>query len=297
MKRLMGIALLLGLAVLTACESQPATIEGDGEQMNMSHDQHSAHGPAKTNGAEGSAHEHGGGQAGGLQAEDVSVSWTFAGGQVPEAGVDTKIRMAFTHDGKPIESFETTHEQKEHLIIVSKDLSYFHHIHPAYQGGGVFEVNNRFPAGGNYKLIADFVPEGGSSMNKSVWLRVDGDAEPAAPVEPDKERIQTVDGIRVSLDFDRLTAGQELMLTYTIEDAETGAPVTDLQPYLGAIGHVVILSEDAEQYLHVHPMDEKGSGPKAEFMTTFPHAGTYKIWGQFQRGGRVITVPFVVNVP
>lgn len=134
-------------------------------------------------------------------------------------------------------------------------------------------------------------------MNKSAWLQVKGAPLPAAPVKPDGERVKTVDGLRVTLDFDRLAAGQELMLTYTIEDAETGAPVTDLQPYLGAVGHVVILSEDAEQYLHVHPMDEKGSGPKAEFMTTFPHAGIYKIWGQFQRDERVITVPFVVNVP
>ncbi|MET3543549.1 hypothetical protein ABID47_000143 [Paenibacillus favisporus] len=297
MKRSLGLAALLGLAVLTACDSETKAIKGDGEQMNMSHDHHSAHGPAKTNGAEGSTHNHGGGQTGGLQEKDVNVSWTYADGQAPEAGVDTKITMAFTHDGKAIESFETTHEQKEHLIIVSKDLSYFHHIHPEYRGGGVFEVNNRFPAGGDYKLIADFVPEGGGAMNKSAWLQVKGAPLPAAPVKPDGERVKTVDGLRVTLDFDRLAAGKELMLTYTIEDAGTGAPVTDLQPYLGAVGHVVILSEDAEQYLHVHPMDEKGSGPKAEFMTTFPHAGIYKIWGQFQRDGRVITVPFVVNVP
>ncbi|KAF9108210.1 hypothetical protein BGX30_008661, partial [Mortierella sp. GBA39] len=100
-------------------------------------------------------------------------------------------------------------------------------------------------------------------MNKSAWLQVKGAPLPAAPVKPDGERVKTVDGLQVTLDFDRLAAGQELMLTYTIEDAGTGAPVTDLQPYLGAVGHVVILSEDAEQYLHVHPMDEKGSGPKA----------------------------------
>jgi hypothetical protein len=30
--------------------------------------------------------------------------------------------------------------------------------------------------------------------------------------------------------------------------------------------------------------------------TTFPKAGLYKVWAQFQRAGRVITVPFVVDV-
>jgi hypothetical protein len=65
---------------------------------------------------------------------------------------------------------------------------------------------------------------------------------------------------------------------------------------LGAVGHVVILSADAEQYLHVHPQNEQTTGPLAQFATAFPRSGTYKIWGQFQHNGEVITVPFVVDV-
>jgi len=58
----------------------------------------------------------------------------------------------------------------------------------------------------------------------------------------------------------------------------------------------VILSRDADHYLHVHPLDEASSGPDAQFVTSFPKPGIYKIWGQFQHRGEVFTVPFVVQV-
>jgi hypothetical protein len=69
-----------------------------------------------------------------------------------------------------------------------------------------------------------------------------------------------------------------------------------LQPYLGAVGHVVILSEDTEQYLHVHPVEELAKGPEARFVTSFPKAGRYKVWAQFQRNDKVMTVSYVVEV-
>jgi hypothetical protein len=32
--------------------------------------------------------------------------------------------------------------------------------------------------------------------------------------------------------------------------------VTDLQPYLGAFGHALILSEDMRDYVHSHPFED-----------------------------------------
>ncbi|HZG74860.1 MAG TPA: hypothetical protein VEZ72_03290, partial [Paenibacillus sp.] len=72
--------------------------------------------------------------------------------------------------------------------------------------------------------------------------------------------------------------------------------IADLEPYLGAIGHVVVLSEDGERYVHVHAEADQGSGPDAMFETTFQKAGLYKIWGQFQHRGDVFTVSYVVEV-
>ncbi len=73
--------------------------------------------------------------------------------------------------------------------------------------------------------------------------------------------------------------------------------VADLQPYLGAMGHLVIVKDDVKTYLHAHPEEHAGAGAGVvSFMTTFPSPGTYKAWAQFQRGGKPIIADFVLRV-
>ncbi|MCC3375269.1 hypothetical protein [Cohnella sp. REN36] len=283
-----GVVLILTAAILSACGAK-----GEHDEMNAGHGGHGNTAESSAGHAHGSEHN----APGAIATEDVAAKWTVGGDQPAQAKQETTIRIELTNGGQPIEQFDVTHEQKQHLIVVSKDLSYFHHIHPDYLGNGVFEVKNDFPSGGEYKLIADFVPTGGSAMNKSTWVKIEGEPDPAVPIEPDATLTKVVQGKEIKLAFDRLKAGEETMLTYTISDAQSKEPIADLEPYLGAVGHVVILTEDAKDYLHVHPMEEQASGPKAEFMTTFPQSGVYKIWGQFKHRGEVFTVPFVVRVP
>jgi hypothetical protein len=97
-----------------------------------------------------------------------------------------------------------------------------------------------------------------------------------------------------------LTAGTHAMLLFRL--AERGQPVIDLKPYMGAMGHCAVLSQDTQSFLHCHPQqlypttaDSRG-GPDIAFHTKFPKPGRYKIWGQFQRGGKVIVTDFVVQV-
>ena len=86
----------------------------------------------------------------------------------------------------------------------------------------------------------------------------------------------------------------DAMIKYTIEDAATGQPVTDPEPYLGAFAHLFILNEDLTSMAHAHPRgaeptaDSRG-GPQIELHASLPKTGIYKLWGQFQRGGKVIT--------
>lgn len=213
------------------------------------------------------------------------------------AGKDASIRIQIQDvDGKPIDKLDVNHEKLLHLIVVSKDLSYFDHIHPDYKGGGVFEIAHAFPAGGEYKLIADYKPTGGESTTKTEWIHVDGTQSQPVALVPDQKHSKVVDGVEVTLENDHPKAGEDFDLNFKLTDAQTGEPITDLQPYLGAVGHVVIISEDTEEYLHVHPVDEKAKGPDAQFMTNFPSKGIYKIWGQFQRNGKTFVSAFTVNV-
>ncbi|KIL38407.1 hypothetical protein SD70_26465 [Gordoniibacillus kamchatkensis] len=233
-----------------------------------------------------------------ILSDDVKAEWTVTGDPASGAGLNKTIRVEIKKkDGTRINEFDENHEKLLHLMVISKDLSYFNHIHPEYKGGGVFEIAGNFPAGGEYRLIADFKPSGGDSMAKLAWVRIDGESTKPVPVVPDASLEKTFEGNRVKLAAGGLAAGQEVTLKFSIADGKTGQPVTDLQPYLGSIGHVVVLSEDGEQYVHVHADEGQGTGPDALFETSFPKSGTYKIWGQFQRNNQVFTSSFVVKVP
>ena len=233
-----------------------------------------------------------------LLADDVEAEWTVEEQEPTDGKHPAHIRIAMTkRDGSRIERFDITHEKLLHLIVVSKDLSYFNHIHPVYVGGGVFEIDNDFPTGGSYRMIADFKPTGGDSVTKMTWVSLQDEPEEASPIVPSGDLVDTADGVQAKLSIDRLGAKADTTLTFELSDAATGEPIVDLEPYLGAIGHVVVLSEDGSRYVHVHAEDGQGAGPQAVFEANFPSKGIYKIWAQFQREGRVFTVSYVVDVP
>ena len=76
-----------------------------------------------------------------------------------------------------------------------------------------------------------------------------------------------------------------------------GEPVTDLQPYLEAYGHLVALRAGDLAYLHVHPDGAPGdgttpSGPDITFYAEVPSAGAYRLYLDFQHGDEVRTAAF-----
>ncbi|MDD9265882.1 hypothetical protein ACFPES_02435 [Paenibacillus sp. GCM10023248] len=200
---------------------------------------------------------------------------------------------------KPIDAFDVVHEKLMHVIVVSRDLAYFEHLHPEHTGKGQFEVRTKFPANGYYQLIADFTPQGMGETVQTHWVTIGGGSKDTKPpsLKPDTSLAKVVQGRQVTLAFDHLMAGMDLDMVFTIKDAETKQGITDLQPYLGSLGHVVAISADGSDYVHVHPNDQTGSGPVAAFKINFPKSGIYKIWGQFQHRGEVLIVPYIVQVP
>jgi hypothetical protein len=121
----------------------------------------------------------------------------------------------------------------------------------------------------------------------------------------EREGLQkTADSMRIalSLPVDGLVAGRDETLRYHIADATTGRPVTDLEPYLAAFGHTLVLSEDTLEYVHAHPVEalpEKietaAGGPDLTFMARLPKPGRYRLWTQLKRGGVVTTARFTVE--
>ena len=287
-----AISILLTATLLTACGKSGGSMDHSSHGGTSGSTNNAAQGDTAAMDHSSMANEAGSNQAGNVQAQFKLSSNKIMPNQDTTITINIKDK-----NGKPIDKFDIVHEKQMHFIIVSKDLSFFNHIHPDYKGNGEFTVTTQFPTAGEFKVIADITPTGMGAMNKSQWISVQGELPAEQAIKPDAALTKVVDGKEVTLSIDHLMANMELNLNFNITDAQTKQPVTDLQPYLGAVGHVVILTQDAENYLHVHPTDEKASGPDAKFMTTFPHSGVYKIWGQFKQNNKVFTVPFVVNVP
>lgn len=212
-----------------------------------------------------------------------------------------KLRMTLRdpETGKPVSGFATVHDRLLHLFIVDRTLEYFAHVHPERAGEGVFEIDHPLPPG-VYVLIADFLPLTGASQTVQRAIVTPGYRGPLFPASPglrqDMGVEKIVEGLRVRLDATGLKAGREAVLRFTLADASTGAPVLDLEPFLGAPGHMLIVNADLTDANHAHPENQTTRGPSVSFQPLMPAAGLYKIWVQFQRQGRVVTVPFVVAV-
>ena len=232
---------------------------------------------------------------------------------VPKAGAKTRLRFVIQdpQTGAQVKNYVLNHERLFHLFIVSHDLSIYEHLHPALKQDGSFELDVRFPLSGRYKLHGDFFPVGGTLQTFHRAILAAGDPAASIPatftITPDATSVKTVDGLTARLEFGSGVprTGVLIPLKYTLTDSRTGKPVKDLQPYLGAWGHTLILSEDQAEYLHSHPTvtipdgsrrKDLHGGPEIEFQTMFPVPGNYRIWTQFQRDGRVITIPFTVRV-
>lgn len=209
--------------------------------------------------------------------------------------------------GNTLKDFAITHTKPMHVIVVRKDLAYFQHVHPEFnQSTGVFTLNDlTFPDDGEYRIFADFAPQGG--MKDSIGMALPVTISEDVPVGigtsylhkslGTEEKSKTFDGYQVTLSSDQaLVSGKEVMLTFNLK--QNGKPVTDLEEYLGALGHAVILREGNLDFIHAHPMEDAKRPQTGEvgFMVDFPEGGKYKVFTQFQRAGKVFTTDFVVSV-
>ncbi|MEX1129758.1 MAG: hypothetical protein WEB50_14410, partial [Vicinamibacterales bacterium] len=183
-----------------------------------------------------------------------------------------------------VKDFLTVHERLFHLFIVGRDLEYFEHVHPEAATDGSFVLTHQIPPG-EYMLIADFLPRGGTTQMVQRALIVGGTA-------PHGPRVVATHALRITMETEDFAAGKYACLTFTVTDGKTGAPVTDLEPYLGAPAHMLLVRADLTDAVHAHPEEIATGGPVVSFHPLVPAAGDYKLWVQFQRAGRVITVPF-----
>ena len=182
-------------------------------------------------------------------------------------------------DGHAVQEFEPRHERDLHLVVVSRDLATYHHLHPTLGADGTWTVGLPALTSGAYRAFASFAVTDGPELTLSRELEV------VNPL-PETGTSVTVDGYTVTLGGTPV-AGVATTVTLTV--ARDGAPVV-LEPYLGAFGHLVAVQAGELTYAHVHPMDD------GTFMLHLPSPGDYRLFFDFAHAAAVHTAAFTVHV-
>jgi hypothetical protein len=221
------------------------------------------------------------------------------------------LQIHHPESGATVKDFHIVHEMPFHLFIVSQDLNYFAHLHPRQQADGSFAIETSVPKPGVYFVYSDVFPVGGVpqvAYGNLMTAGYDDDLYSGrAEIKPDEVLTRELEGTRFALTINpsNPVAGKKLTLKYQLADLKTGAAIRDLEPYLGAWGHTLILSQDGRDYVHSHPtqlipegVDRRGmnGGSEVSFEAFLPRSGRYRLWSQFRRHGKVITVPFTIEV-
>ncbi|GGZ48685.1 hypothetical protein GCM10010387_48800 [Streptomyces inusitatus] len=237
---------------------------------------------------------HGGARPGGLSVSEDGYTLGFDSTILP-AGTQTVAFRVTGPDGEPVTEFTAEHGKRLHLIAVRRDTAGFQHVHPVMDEKGTWSVEVALEPG-DWRFFADIHPAGhGGTMTLGIDVSVAGQYDPR-PL-PEETRTARVGEYTVTLDGE-LVPGEASDLTLTV--SREGRPVTDLEPYLEAYGHLVALRVGDLGYLHVHPEGEPGDGstepgPGITFMAAAPSGGTYRLYLDFQHDGVVRTAEFTVR--
>lgn len=190
--------------------------------------------------------------------------------------------------GAAVTEFVSRHERDLHLIVASRDLAHFHHLHPEHDGDGTWSIELPALEAGTYRVFADSQPADAEPVTLGVDLHV---VDGAVPDGDAVTSVDRVDGFDVTLSGDPVVG--DSALSFVVE--RDGAPVAT-EPYLGAAGHLVVLRSGDLAYIHAHA-DAAADDGAIGFDVDFPTAGTYRLFLDFAVDGVVRTADFTVRVP
>ena len=250
------------------------------------HSGHGSSGPPRGYGPEGRA------TVGGLSVEANGLRLLPSETRFdPGQPFDWEFRVV-TAGGGVVTAFDEAHGQRGHLIVVRRDLTGFQHLHPTLDEDGTWRAEGfTLPDSGVYRAFIDVVVEG-RPTTLGFDLFAPGSMDPAP--RPDASRRSTAGGYDVELLPDDLVAGGSAGLTFEIRRDD--ALVSRLEPYLGALGHLVALREGDLAYLHVHPEATSPDSGRIEFGVQFPTPGRYRLFLQSRPDGTLVTTHHDVRI-
>lgn len=203
----------------------------------------------------------------------------------------------FDESGKAYtpKDLKVVNDQAMHFIVVSANLREFQHLNPTFQNGK-WKVLANLPNPGTYYAYVDIAPVNGNPVvlrSNLVVQKETTDTINYPGLTPDLFAITK--GYKAQLALSQALVLQQSVLSYSL--SLNGKAVL-LQPYLSALGHVVIFRHgNIDSYMHVNPLSSSDAkNGKAEFMTTFVKGGRYTAFAEFKVGTKVYTFPITFDI-
>ncbi|MEU7650466.1 copper resistance protein CopC [Micromonospora taraxaci] len=307
------LALLVGGLVVALLAGFGLARIGTGDQSPSNTARQPAGGPPAS-GPAGSAtdgHQHPAGTGPHTHRGDGATGETLATGTTVSAGgftlqplersqpagvrADYRFRIVGT-DRQPATRFAVVHEKPLHMIVVGRDLTGYQHVHPTMAPDGTWSVPLTLTQPGGYRVFADFSVTATNGAQVPLVLGVDhtvpGAHNPAAL--PPAQAQATAGPYAVAMSGTP-TVGVTAPMQFQVQRTDAAAPV-QLERYLGAYGHLVVVREGDLGYVHVHPEQELVDGT-VQFWLTAPSSGRYRAFFDFQVEGKVHTAEYTINVP
>jgi len=206
-----------------------------------------------------------------------------------------KLFGADAHEFGP-DDLKVAHEKLIHLILLRDDVTGFQHVHPEYKDGR-WTVEATIANQGLYQMYVDIEPKEEDPITLRVPLTIGGATQHSQFPSVSANMSAMTSGIQATLQTaSELKTKEHVNLTFVL--TQNGKPITQIDPYLGAFGHVVILRHgDPDDFIHGHPITEtKPTDGKVVFESEFPIKGTYTIFAQFSINGQVRTFPITASV-
>ena len=151
-------------------------------------------------------------------------------------------------DGSSVTDFDVLHERRLHLIVLSRNLVDYLHLHPTMDSNGLWQVAVPPLNPGSYRVYADFQPTGGERITLGTDLQVSGPVPTVAL--PAMSTMAETDGYQVAMSGVPMVGSS----TINFDVSRDGQSLTP-DPYLGAAGHLVVIRAGDLGYLHVHPTE------------------------------------------
>lgn len=227
----------------------------------------------------------------------AAATIVFSTGEpAPTAGEPITLRFHLEEAGQAVTALEPTHEKLMHLILVRDALDEFLHVHPDIAADGTASVELTLPTAGLYHMYVDYKPAGGSPATAKATVTTRDAVEAQPELVVNAPGVVSTNDLTADIAVTPTASGESRTIMFRLNDRTTGEPVQDLQPYLGAMGHLVVIRAATKDYIHAHPESSSDQKHEVSFEAHAAAAGLYAGWGQFQRLGEVQTVPFVFEV-